>query len=333
MSNATLHLPNRTRVRTESEPSLACVRKRPRSGSHETILNPKRERLDTFEHAPLDLDASSIRLVQVLSSDPKDDLIRCHVRHATIDANYICLSYVWGPADDYHTILIDDRPFRVRRNLWDFLRTNDSIAFHFEQPLWIDAICIDQNNTSERNHQVQQMGKIYGSAQNVIAWMGDEPVLASLFRGIRTEWHHGRLIPPDKFRKGIPDLSKNEYWTRAWITQEITLAKHVYLLAGEEAVGLTDFDSAVVHNSTHDAVIASYTRFGLDLPWRPSLDMKSRDVEHTLLEYLWISRSKQCSDPRDKIYSLLSMARDAVDIQVDYAIQTIQLALNILNRY
>lgn len=37
---------------------------------------------------------------------------------------------------------------------------------------WIDALCIDQENLAERNHQVTQMGKIYASAYRVVSWLG-----------------------------------------------------------------------------------------------------------------------------------------------------------------
>lgn len=40
-----------------------------------------------------------------------------------------------------------------------------------------------------------------------------------------------------------------------------------------------------------------------------------------------------CSDPRDKIYSLLAMVRDAASIQVDYDITLTQLALDVLKCY
>ena len=45
---------------------------------------------------------------------------------------------------------------------------------HAETPrvLWIDAICIDQMNTVERNHEVKRMGTIYKMAQRVIVWLG-----------------------------------------------------------------------------------------------------------------------------------------------------------------
>ena len=43
---------------------------------------------------------------------------------------------------------------------------------HEDRVLWIDAVCIDQNNKPERGHQVQQMADIYHQADRVIFWLG-----------------------------------------------------------------------------------------------------------------------------------------------------------------
>jgi FAD/FMN-containing dehydrogenase len=40
-----------------------------------------------------------------------------------------------------------------------------------DRVLWIDALCIDQNNNEERGEQVQQMGSIYSKAERVIIWL------------------------------------------------------------------------------------------------------------------------------------------------------------------
>lgn len=37
--------------------------------------------------------------------------------------------------------------------------------------LWVDAICIDQESTQERNRQIGQMGEIYRKAYKVHAWL------------------------------------------------------------------------------------------------------------------------------------------------------------------
>lgn len=41
-------------------------------------------------------------------------------------------------------------------------------------PIWIDAICINQGDLDERSAQVRIMGRIYQSAQIVFAWLGRE---------------------------------------------------------------------------------------------------------------------------------------------------------------
>jgi hypothetical protein len=154
--------------------------------------------LDTLEyqHASLNHGRSSIRLVQVLPDLSTDGLIQCEIsQHAlpvtvtkhTNDGKekdycmksaseefhpYICLSYVWGDLKEKTTIRINGRTFRVGKNLSSFLRharrTLSSTCF------WIDALCIDQSNTKERNQQVQQMGKVYTLAQTVLIWLGDD---------------------------------------------------------------------------------------------------------------------------------------------------------------
>jgi hypothetical protein len=39
--------------------------------------------------------------------------------------------------------------------------------------MWVDAVCIDQENDQEKEHQIQLMAKIYGQASRVIVWLGE----------------------------------------------------------------------------------------------------------------------------------------------------------------
>ena len=85
---------------------------------------------------------------------------------------YGALSYTWGPPEPSGSILLDGRPFMVRENLW-------SALCHLRLPkrdrfLWIDAICIDQGNILERNHQVKRIGSIYEGASKVLIWLGPQ---------------------------------------------------------------------------------------------------------------------------------------------------------------
>lgn len=130
---------------------------------------------DYYQHEPLDHSKHSIRLVRVLPSLCPEGLIQCDIFHGTTDVTYECLSYRWGDPYPEGSILIGGKRFRVRQNLLDFLALGHLTAQFSSMtlgPLWIDALCINQNDTAERNHQVGQMGEIFSSAITVNLWLG-----------------------------------------------------------------------------------------------------------------------------------------------------------------
>lgn len=43
----------------------------------------------------------------------------------------------------------------------------------FERIIWIDAVCINQNDDREKEQQIQFMAKIYALANRVIVWLGE----------------------------------------------------------------------------------------------------------------------------------------------------------------
>jgi hypothetical protein len=101
--------------------------------------------------------------------------IVCSLKHTSFDTHpeYTALSYCWGRGvDKPQTIQCDGVPFPVTENLHEFLVTYRHP--HESRKLWIDAICIDQENEdpSEKNHQVALMRHIYSNSAGVIAWLG-----------------------------------------------------------------------------------------------------------------------------------------------------------------
>lgn len=136
----------------------------------------------------------------------------------------------------------DHEKIKASENLLDFLQmwaSKDSTTVL--KPLWIDALCIDQSNISERSQQVAQMGQIYKSASTVLVWLGkDEPseeILWALRMISTRRFSSSRLraqLPPemaayDRFLAVVPFLvdyiGTRRWLTRGWVVQEVVLRK------------------------------------------------------------------------------------------------------------
>jgi len=125
--------------------------------------------------------------------------------------------------------------------------------------MWIDAVCINQNDIQERNHQVTQMGRIYENAACVVVWLGlvDEDCA----RALEVLQSKEKFPAPNKFSlgrapifppfgkkdkaleedrlltlKSFRALAQRSYWNRLWIVQEIFLASNLYVQVGKHSI-------------------------------------------------------------------------------------------------
>ncbi|KAK8074426.1 heterokaryon incompatibility protein [Apiospora hydei] len=142
--------------------------------------------MSNFVYEPLTA-PDAFRLL-VLEPGAPEDALCCRILHTTHSRNldYEALSYTWGspPTGDEPapTCLINEKTVPIRRNLYDALR---HLRWRdYERVLWIDALCIDQSNVGERNHQVGRMRDIYSNAETVRVWLG----LASKTSSIAMSW-------------------------------------------------------------------------------------------------------------------------------------------------
>ncbi|CAG9986577.1 unnamed protein product [Clonostachys byssicola] len=118
----------------------------------------------------------SVRLLRLL---PLSDghkgidcqLFTCPLLKSGSTHPYEALSYVWGPEDNQHSIRINNCEVSVRNNLYEALSCLQDPFI--ERIIWIDAICINQEDINEKGQQVQCMAKIYSRASRVIVWLGE----------------------------------------------------------------------------------------------------------------------------------------------------------------
>ena len=134
-------------------------------------------------YQPLDASRSQIRLLDILDG-AQDDIIKCSmttVDGAIVDIHptyrtYDALSYEWGDQFPQRLILVEGRELMIRETLWNALNQLRDLPRSLKQPrrIWIDAICINQQDREERNAQVDMMHSIYVSAWCVRVWLGQE---------------------------------------------------------------------------------------------------------------------------------------------------------------
>ncbi|KAF2820100.1 heterokaryon incompatibility, partial [Ophiobolus disseminans] len=138
---------------------------------------------------------------------------------------YDALSYTWGSIVNMKHITCNCQRLEVTENLFDAL----SVLRHryIDRYLWVDAICINQNDAKERAQQVQKMLMIYQNATNVIAWLGkahkntlDALVAASAVAVPRSSGPRYRTV-----FSGLQNLYTRAWFKRIWVQQEIYAAK------------------------------------------------------------------------------------------------------------
>ena len=231
--------------------------------------------LGGFEHSTLPLaDGRCFRLL-CLQSPVKDlDQVRCTLETHSLDAcpPYYALSYTWGSpfaqdASDEaysrnYSIAINSKAYEVTKNLHDgLLQLRQSHAGSY---FWIDAICIWQTNTQERNSQVDLMSEIYGKAAKVLIWLGVSNAdtvsvarLITLLASVPEETiqpleHRAQYVRvgTEKEKEQIPlenlglpsyespvwlllvSFFRRSYFQRVWVMQENALAKGAIVYCG-----------------------------------------------------------------------------------------------------
>ncbi|KAH8623668.1 hypothetical protein IG631_21373 [Alternaria alternata] len=328
-----------------TETSQAVVPRPP-----ESPLRPRPEEpdcllpsLSAHVYEPIDSENGEIRLVELLPGC-YDDVIRLnlHMKNLSDKPNYEALSYAWGTTPSSNRAIINGCPVPVRDSL-DLGLRRLRLA---DQPrtLWVDALCINQSDVRERSHQVQQMCRIYKSAQQVVVWLGEWPDLDTCLdpEECRRLWIRNlddwsllsttRVTPSTEKRKAISmqlrpvsehlcqhvvEISKLPWFRRLWIIQEFILSFiHPKVLLGNCVTSSGNFFAAITRcleimlqnpaslESERRQVKQLYTHLTMLQDLAQCFHAYS---EISLYTALAMSRYAMATDPRDRIYGLLGI--------------------------
>jgi hypothetical protein len=117
--------------------------------------------MSQYHYSPLSLGPESIRLLRLLPHEDRNAPIQCQLFDYSLQESgkrmhlYDALSYVWGDLDNPQSIYIGEHDLPVTENLHAGL--SHLRNFSLERIIWIDAICTNQENTEEKEQQIQFM--------------------------------------------------------------------------------------------------------------------------------------------------------------------------------
>ncbi|CZT24291.1 uncharacterized protein RCC_10012 [Ramularia collo-cygni] len=246
------------------------------------------------------------------------DLEHCQIR---TPPKYDAISYCWGTESPSREITSGNlKGFLISEHLWRALQRLRMA--NKERLVWIDALCIDQHNVVERNHQIALMRQIYTTAFRTIIWIGDlqGPARRNCSRAFAddddtdltlcvhpglAETEHENAV--EDLRRDLEQLQERNagngradvWWRRLWTVQEFhfsTRSPSVYI--GPHAVKWIHFC----------ALFDTFPRFSN--PIGPFLKLQ-KDVPSSLSELIIMTGPFHCSDPRDRVFALLGMAQHA----------------------
>ncbi|KAK4626751.1 Heterokaryon incompatibility protein 6, OR allele [Fulvia fulva] len=290
----------------------------------------------SYKYKPLH--EEDIRIVKFDTEASRDDLrLLSEHRPRGMEIPYYALSYCWGDARVQKRITLDDQSFMVTSSLLEAL-TALSAWLGPKHAYWIDAICINQHDINERNSQVQQMWRIFSGAVRVVSWLGpDDHDTKALFDAWTKAGNETTEVDEAIVERGIGAILSRPYFTRTWVIPEIMQARKIVLACGSSYFpqramqAWLSMTSSALRNR-HELLLCSHLRRFSDLPKIALSSPFQLNVVITAYE------SSSCSDPRDRVFAMLSdpgtvALRPALWLKADYSLTVEELWLEVMRQH
>jgi len=231
-------------------------------------------------------------------------------------------------------MLLDEKQFFITQNL-------DTALRHLRDEtkpvtLWVDAICINQNDDSEKSCQVRNMLHVYAEAKNVMIWLG--PSRGCSDKGIEALRYlaHSTFRRPapwltenaDRIREGLTEVLGRVWFKRIWVVQEAAVSQKATMICGYDSFSWTNEPVKIRRfmRMIKAAAIspqwefANLSRIEMD-EFLQLLELQLRHIERVrresfqkspdILDVAYDTRHRQCTDPRDRLYAVMGLVDSA----------------------
>ncbi|EPE31118.1 hypothetical protein GLAREA_04085 [Glarea lozoyensis ATCC 20868] len=250
---------------------------------------------------------------------------------------YSALSYTWGTQVEKKTVTVEYFSFEITPSLDNALE-----AFFYTNPearIWVDAICINQNDLNERDQQVRRMKTIYQRAEKVFVYLGDTPhtlvgstaglnplnvtnawklakYLSAISTVIQLDWgvnvvlqnafldlSRDPILADPTLWKLLRRLFQDSWFERLWVIQELAASQETVVMWG----------GIFIPWETLKEAASFILRPGKASPPKAITDYLPNIGAHRL------KQEAKCTDYRDKLFAILGVVEDIQDVEIDYA--------------
>jgi hypothetical protein len=315
------------------------------------------------------LDSNSIRVLEIQPGDFASDLV-CSLRPLSIEFEYqynadsfkrhtthaVCLnsyepvwytalSYVWGKPEFTNKILLNGQTKYITPALDSALRH----LRHLKESklLWVDQLCINQNDLLEKEAQVQLMALIYRRAYSTVIWLGASPDKGAfeLLRRIAARLQYANIssqelteqelqetleylgCPSSKAEETLGSLFSRPWFQRVWTIQEAALSHNAHVMCKGVTMSWDElsFICRVVKDSellpwldrrgdlsSSDSEMGCHVVVDIDSLQLETIQSVASGSISTLLNHLVMTRASQATDPRDKVYGILALSQASI---------------------
>lgn len=312
----------------------------------------RKSKIGPYVYRKLDESANEIRIMTIPAGSPGDELsvsletVRLPTHDDSQVASFEALSYAWGSLEDPVGLTIFDRgvptgSLTITQNLGvalPYLRLKER-----ERRLWIDAICVNQEDLVERSSQVKLMPTIFSQAVAVVIWLGLED--AEIQMGyellnfpalhVTVDWTTRTIHPLSGGHREIAERSqplpyedheygamlsvlRRSWFERLWTRQEVLLSRKATLTCGSLTMSWTDFRIAMyLLYSKPRTIGATSISKELHADLTEHMDRLLGFISNlggsgseNLGHEIYLTRSCKCTDPRDRIYAVIGLLNE-----------------------
>jgi hypothetical protein len=297
-----------------------------------------------YQYRRLDRSRQEIWLL-TLGPGSGTDMLRCTLEHAFLDIKplpiYETISYVCGDAANKCPIILHGHGVLAMATSEAALRR---MRLHDKpRTLWIDSICIHQNNAEEKGHQVGMMCQIYTNTFRNLIWLGPsnptiaesikamEAILQEIavetrdyadFKELLFDKNHTFLYSR-KFLSGNVDylaflrILDIPWFSRLWVVQEVSLAPTSMCHCGDFEVSFTDILRSAIwleykwfqmpETSLSTAENLSHAAAIFDAADKTYGRLHTHGGSSTMLNLMSTFRRMRTFDRRDRVFALLGL--------------------------